>query len=93
VHFQIQTTIRTTAHSHDPNPDATAATNIRSVLKDIATTSRGTPVQILADHTATASLEVSMGVPDSVKGCIRREKAKVFPQSPASLPDLILPDE
>ena len=93
--LQIQTTIRTTPHSHDPNPYTTAATKIRSVIKEAAGTSRGTPAQLLADNTAAESLEVrvSMGARESIKRCIRREKAKAFPKSPAGLPDLVMPDE
>ncbi len=56
---------------------------------------RYAPAQIVADPTATISLEVrvSMGVPDSVTRCMRRGKAKVLPKSEASLPDVVLPDE
>ena len=74
---QIQTTIRATPHSHDANPYTTAATKIRSVI------------------TAAGSLEVrvSIGARESIKRCIRREKAKAFPKSPAGLPDLVMPDE
>ena len=78
--LQIQTTIQTTLHSHDANPYTTAATKIRSAIKEAAGTSRGTPAQLLADNTAAESLEVrvSVGARESIKRCIRCEKAKAF---------------
>ena len=87
--------IWTTPHSHDGNSETVEATKIRSILKETATTSRRTPAQILADQTAQVPFEIRavMGVRESIKRTIRREKAKLYPKNPAKLPELVIPDE
>ena len=56
----------------------------RATLQDKASISRGTPAQLLADHTASVPVEVraAIGQRDSVKRSVRREKAKAFPAKP-----------
>ena len=60
--LQIQKTILTTLHSHDPKPYTTAAKKMHSVIDEAASTSWGTPAQLLADNTAAESLEVLVSV-------------------------------
>ncbi|KAK2160574.1 hypothetical protein LSH36_130g03037 [Paralvinella palmiformis] len=45
--------IRSSAHSHDGSKLTVAAIKVRTTLKDRASTSRGTPAQLIADHTAS----------------------------------------
>jgi hypothetical protein len=87
--------IRSSAHSHDVSKVTVAAIKVRTTLKDQASTSRGTPAQLLADHTASVPVEVRVviGQRESVKRTVRREKAKSFPADPRSLSDLEIPQE
>ena len=64
LYLQIQIVIRNTTHSHDGNSETVEAIKIRSILKETATTSRGTPAQFIADQTAHIPVEIraAMGV-------------------------------
>ena len=81
--------IRSSSHSHD----GSKVTVADATLKDKASISRGTPAQLLADHTASVPVEVraAIGQRDSVKRSVRREKAKAFPANPRSHSDLEIP--
>ena len=72
----------------------TAATKVRAIMKNTATcsTSRGSPGQLLADHTMEVSVDVraAMGVTASIKRSLRREKGKTAPPNPPSLQDLVM---
>ena len=86
---------RSSSHSHDGSKVTVAAAKVRATLKDKASISRGTPAQLLADHTASVPVEVrvAIGQRDSVKRPVRREKAKAFPANPRSHSDLEFPHE
>ena len=64
-------------------------------MKEGATTSRGGPHQIYVDTLQTETVEVraAVGKTDSVKRTIRRQRNKNLPKDPASLQDLILPED
>ena len=74
------------------NSETVEATKIRSILKETAITSRGTPAQILAEQTAHVLVEIraALGVRESIKRSIRRKKAKLYPKDPAGLPELVI---
>ena len=82
--------IRSSSHSHDGSKVTVAAAKVRATLEDKASISRGTPAQLLADHTASVPVEVRAAIRqrDSVKRSVRREKAKAFPANPRSHSDL-----
>ena len=70
----------------------TAATKVRAIMKNTASTSRGSPGQLLANHTMEVSVDVraAMGVTASIKRSLRREKGKTAPPNPPSLQDLVM---
>ena len=93
--IEIRTVKCTVPHSHDSNPDSVAACRLKSTMKNISGTSRGTPTQILVDTTATATTEIraALGNPESVKRTLRRERAKYLPLNPQSLQDLVIENQ
>ena len=93
--LQIRRVISSTAHTHEGNESAIQAAKIRQTMKDHVTVNRGRPGQILADTLQTCTVEVraAVGNMDSVKRSIRRQKKGSMPKEPASLRDLVLPEE
>ena len=87
--------IRSSAPSHNGSKVTVAAVKVRTTLKDQVSTSRWTPAQLLADHTASVPVEVraAIGQRESVKCTVCREKAKPFLADPRSLSDLEIPQE
>jgi len=92
---EMNTINSSTPHSHDPRDQAVAVAKLKATLKEQASVSRGTPGQLIADHTTEIPVGVraDLGNPDVIKRTIRRERAKHLPKKPASLRELTLEGE
>ena len=82
-------------HTHAANEAAAQAAKIRQTMKGNVSANRGRPGQVIADTLQTCAVEVraAIGKLDSVKRTIRRQKKGSMPKDPASLRELVLPEE
>ncbi|KAK2143401.1 hypothetical protein LSH36_844g00090 [Paralvinella palmiformis] len=80
---------------HEYGSSRMGATKLRDTMIERASSSHGTPTQLLTDITSDVPIEVraELGNPETIKQSLRRERAKHLPKNLNSVGYLVLEDE